>query len=108
MYQERIVLSSNDILEKEFKVDTRGFRLQEVDAFLDIIIRDYVEFEKIISECATEKKALIEEITNLKAENRNLKCGADTAKATSDKEVTSVDLMRRISNIEKLIYGDKE
>ena len=31
MYQDRIVLSSRDILEKEFKIDTRGYRPQEVD-----------------------------------------------------------------------------
>ena len=44
MYQERILLSSNDILDKEFKVDTRGYRPQEVDKYLDVIIRDYDEF----------------------------------------------------------------
>ena len=34
MYQDRILLTGKDILEKEFKVDTRGYRPQEVDKFL--------------------------------------------------------------------------
>ena len=29
MYRDRIVLTSRDILEKEFKIDTRGYRPQE-------------------------------------------------------------------------------
>ena len=50
MYQERFNLSPKDILEKEFKIDTRGYRLKEVDQDLDLIIGDYEEFFKIIKE----------------------------------------------------------
>ena len=50
MYQDRILLTSKDILEKEFKIDTRGYRPQEVDKYLDTIIRDYEEWQKIIKE----------------------------------------------------------
>ena len=38
MCQDRIMLTTKDLLEKEFKVDTRGYRPQEVDKFLDIVI----------------------------------------------------------------------
>ena len=44
MYQDRFMLTSQDILDKEFKIDTRGYRPQEVDKYLDVIIRDYNEF----------------------------------------------------------------
>ena len=44
MYQNKITLKPQDILEKEFKIDTRGYRLKEVDQFLDIIIGDYEQF----------------------------------------------------------------
>ena len=43
MYNERFYLSTQDILDKEFKIDARGYRLQEVDKFLDTIIGDYNE-----------------------------------------------------------------
>ena len=42
---DKITLTANDILEKEFKIDARGYRLQEVDKFLDIIIKDYTEYD---------------------------------------------------------------
>ncbi len=61
MYQDRILLTGKDILEKEFKIDTRGYRPQEVDKFLDVIIRDYEEFFTIIKEIENEKKDLIED-----------------------------------------------
>lgn len=38
MIEEKILLTTNDILEKEFKIDARGYRPQEVDKFLDIVI----------------------------------------------------------------------
>ena len=58
MYQERILLTVKDILEKEFKIDTRGYRPQEVDKFLDIIIRDYEEMTSIIKELEKDKLIL--------------------------------------------------
>ena len=39
MYNDRITLTMQDILEKEFKIDARGYRPQEVDKFLDVIIK---------------------------------------------------------------------
>ena len=60
MYQERILLTSKDILEKQFKIDTRGYRPQEVDKFLDVVIRDYEEYTSILKEQENERKDLIE------------------------------------------------
>ena len=45
----RISLSTKDILQKQFKRSFRGFDIEEVDAFLDLIIRDYDTFQKEIS-----------------------------------------------------------
>ena len=49
MYQNKITLMPQDILEKDFKIDTRGYRLKEVDQFLDVIIEDYEKFLEIIN-----------------------------------------------------------
>ena len=48
MNNDKIALTMQDILEKDFKIDTRGYRMQEVDEFLDTIIRDYNEYNSII------------------------------------------------------------
>lgn len=106
MYQERILLTGKDILEKEFKIDTRGYRPQEVDKFLDAIIRDYEEFSTIIKEIEEDKKVLIEENIKLKQDVRNLKTKIELLKENvGDESVSSADVLRRISRLEKIIYG---
>ena len=106
MYQERILLTVKDILEKNFKIDTRGFRPQEVDKFLDIVIRDYEEWANIVNELEAEKNDLLNDNMRLKQEIRLLKTKLDVA-STSETNVGSsnADVLRRLSNLEKIIYG---
>lgn len=106
MYQERLILNSNDIYEKEFKVDTRGYHPQEVDKYLDIIIKDYDEMSKIIVEFEKEKKQLLEDNISLKKEIRNLKTKLDVLTENEGNcNVSNSDILRRISKLEKIIYG---
>ena len=51
-----------------------------------------------------EIKRLEDENSKLKAENRNLKASLDIA--GSNKGVTNVDLLKRISDLEKVVYGE--
>lgn len=107
MYQGHIELTKQDILEKEFKIDARGYRLQEVDKFLDIIIRDYNEYDNIISNLEKEKRQLVSENQELKQEVRNLKSSIDALKI-DEKEITNVDIIRRISQLEKIVLGKEQ
>ena len=104
MYHYRITLGSHDILNKDFKIDARGYNLQEVDKFLDIIIKDYNEYNSIIREIATTNNRLSTENESLKEEIRNLKSSIEALKH-SEKVVTNVDLIRRVSQLEKIIFG---
>ena len=104
MFSDRIALSSAEIFEKEFKIDARGYRLQEVDKFLDVVIHDYNEFNSIIKELAIKNNKLLEENEDLKTEIRNLKSDMEAVKY-SEKEITNVDLIRRVSQLEKIILG---
>ena len=104
---DRITLTKQDILEKEFKIDARGYRPQEVDKFLDIIIKDYNEYNNIIRNLEKEKRALALENQNLKNEARNLRSSIEAARI-GEKEITNVDLLRRISQLEKIILGKSE
>ncbi len=108
MYQDQLNLTPNDILEKEFKIDTRGYRLKEVDQFLDIVISDYVQYNKMLKAAEKEKEELLEEIMHLKQEIRNLKMSIEIAKSGDSKEVTNVDVMRRLSQLEKIVYGKED
>ena len=105
MYRDRIVLTSRDILEKEFKIDTRGYRPQEVDRFLDMIIKDYEEMNAIIRELEREKKQLVEDNISLKQDVRNLKTKIEVLAESDGGNITNADMLRRISKLEKIIYG---
>lgn len=107
MYQDRIYLTTKDIYEKQFNVDTKGYRPQEVDKYLDAVIRDYEEYEKIIRELEVEKKEIIEDNIKLKQEIRRLRMQIEAIKegVSTDNNVNNSDLLRRISNLEKIIYG---
>ena len=108
MYQNKIMLSPRDILQKEVKIDTRGYRLKEVDQFLDTIISDYEQFLSIISNLEKEKADLMAEIVNLKQELRNTKLSVEVANnASNNGEVTNIDVIRRLSQLEKMVYGNK-
>ena len=108
MYQNKISLMPQDILKKEFKIDTRGYRLKEVDQFLDIIIDDYEQFLNMINTLEKEKADLMAEIMSLKQELRNSKLSMEVVKNNVDNsDVTNVDIMRRLSQLEKMVYGLK-
>ena len=108
MYQNKISLMPQDILKKEFKIDTRGYRLKEVDQFLDTIIGDYEEFLNIISTLEKEKADLMAEIMSLKQELRNSKLSMEVVKSNADNsDVTNVDIIKRLSQLEKMVYGLK-
>ncbi len=105
MYQNKIKLSPQEILEKSFKIDTRGYRLKEVDQFLDDIITDYEQFYRIINNIEQEKNDLIAENMRLKQELRNARMNVEIVKKSDSPEVTNVDIIRRLSRLEKMVYG---
>ena len=105
MYQDRFMLTSQDILDKEFKIDTRGYRPQEVDKYLDIIIRDYDEFNTCINDLEENNKTLKEENLRLKQQVRNLTMKLETIENNSNNGTNTADVLRRLSNLEKIIYG---
>ena len=105
MYSENISLTPQDILDKEFKIDTRGYRPQEVDKFLDLVINDYNEFITEIKNLKKERDFLNDENNKLKNELRRLKANIEAAEGSSQSNnVSNVDLLRRLSQLEKVVY----
>ncbi len=106
MYQNKITLTPQEILEKDFKIDTRGYRLKEVDQFLDVIIGDYEQFFAIIDSLEKEKAELLREIMTLKQDLRNAKVNVEIARNSTDTaEFNNLDILRRLSQLEKEVYG---
>ena len=110
MYNEKLFLTPQEIYNKEFKVDAEGYRPKEVDQFLDMVIRDYTEFTSIIKKLQIENRELVSDNNKLKTEVRRLKAIIETAQdgSTSKSSFNNVDLLKRISNLEKAVYGKEE
>jgi len=110
VYNERIYLTPQDVLEKEFKIDARGYRPQEVDKFLDMVIRDYTEYNSIIKRFEKEIKDLTEDNNKLKKEIRYLNEQLEIQESSeqTNHNVTNVDLLKRISQLEKVVFGKVE
>ena len=92
-----IKLTSKDILEKEFKKSVKGYNIDQVDQFLDQIMEDYDNFERVINELRAENERLKNELSG-------------SAKRTSPQPSTSnmnYDILKRLANLEKAVFGDK-
>jgi len=104
MYEGKRYLTANEIYKKDFKMDARGYRPQEVDNFLDMVIKDYEDFESTTDKLLSELKSLELENSKLKAEIRNLQASLDIA--GSNKGVTNVDLLKRNGYINVVTIRD--
>ena len=105
MHNEKFYLTTQDILDKEFKIDARGYRPQEVDKFLDMIMSDYTEFMNLIKKLEKENRILTEENNRIKMEYRKLRDNIESASEGTTGTGNNLDLLRRLSNLEKIVYG---
>ena len=95
--QMDVKLNSKVILEKEFSKGFKGYNSDEVDQFLDEIIQDYDVFEKIVEKLQEENLRLKEELENVPKKQ--------IAPQTSGS--TNFDILKRLSNLEKHVFGSK-
>ena len=101
----RISLSTKDILQKQFKRSFRGFDIEEVDAFLDLIIRDYDTFKKEIIFLQAENERLLTKVDELSRQATVSKVNRTSNVSSSG--VTNFDILKRLSNLEKHVFDSK-
>ncbi len=105
--KNEVVLTPETLLNWDFKIDARGYRPQEVDKALDIVISDYKAYDRKVKALEERIALLNEEILDLKHQLRSANEREEIYKS-SDKEITNLDILKRVSNLEKIIYGKKE
>lgn len=98
MQIDKVKLTAKDILEKEFKTAMRGYKPEDVDKFLDVVIKDY--------------EILQQEIEELQQENVRLKKQLEEAVRRPSVQqpsagTTNFDILKRLSNLEKHVFGSK-
>ncbi|WP_096188905.1 cell division regulator GpsB [Evansella halocellulosilytica] len=107
MGQKRISrLTQKEILEKDFKTGIRGYNQDEVDQFLDTIIKDYDAFENRIEWLEKEVERLKKETATL-SEHTKRHQPQTQPQPQSQAGNTNYDILRRLSNLEKHVFGSK-
>ncbi|MBU5364764.1 cell division regulator GpsB [Enterococcus devriesei] len=100
-----VIYTPNDILEQEFKTKMRGYDPIEVDEFLDNVIKDYEAYNKEILTLKEENdrlKAKVEQLSKAQPTATRVKEAAPKSSA-----VTNFDILKRLSNLEREVFGKK-
>jgi DivIVA domain-containing protein len=94
MLSDKIRLTAKEILEKDFKASLRGYNHDQVDQFLDLVIKDYETFHQ--------------EYEKLEQENLRLKKQfEEQQRKTTPAGNMNYDILKRLSNLEKHVFGSK-
>lgn len=100
MLSDKFKLTAKDILEKEFKTAMRGYKQEDVDKYLDYIIKDYEAFHQEIDELQQENLRLKKQLENESSRRQNTQPQAAVG-------TTNFDILKRLSNLEKHVFGSK-
>lgn len=101
----KLTYSARDILQKEFKTKVRGYDSIEVDEFLDNVIKDYEAYNQELLALKEENHRLVNKVDQLTQNQATLSRMKQEAPKTT--AVTNFDILKRLSNLEKEVFGSK-
>ncbi|KRN25480.1 cell division protein GpsB [Lacticaseibacillus camelliae DSM 22697 = JCM 13995] len=102
-----VQLDPKAILDKNFKKVMRGDDPDEVDEFLDQIIKDYENYNAELDRQSEENARLRSRVDEL---TKQLSVSKNVAAATPQQPnatATNYDILKRLSNLERHVFGSK-
>ncbi|MFA6667472.1 MAG: DivIVA domain-containing protein [Bacilli bacterium] len=105
----KLLLSSKDVLNKQFTKNVKGYDPLEVDTFLDLVLKDYKVIDNVVIN-------LNQKINDLKKENLELTNEMDSMKSQATKKskqtfvvndysrLDNLELLKKISAYENKLY----
>ena len=102
-----LVYSPKDILQQEFKTKMRGYDPIEVDEFLDNIIKDYETYSKELLALQEENDRLSAKVAQLSKTQGAAQTRGQQPEAPKSAAVTNFDILKRLSNLEREVFGKK-
>ena len=106
--EKRVNLNIQEILDKEFHVDIKGYNANEVDAFLDLVIADYQSYDEMNTIARENLKKYEEENRKLRLRIRELELQLSSKDAVANAPVDHLDILKRLSRLEKAVFKDQE
>jgi DivIVA domain-containing protein len=101
----KLELTSKAICNKKFIKDVKGYNPDEVDAFLDQVIQDYVTFSQYKKESEAMKEGLAKQIQALQKDKNTLEGEKQTLYSQKRQlEIDNASLHNRLDGIKP---GDK-
>ena len=111
--EKKLTLSSDEILNKEFSLQYKGYVPQEVDSFLDEVLKNYKIIEDIKEYYETQNKALqkTNSILRNKVDELETKLEMEKNKNNSYEKVdnnSNLDLIKKIAKLESELFQTKQ
>lgn len=104
---EKLNLSLDDIENKVFSVDFKGYSSYDVDVFLDDVMEDIETYQSEIKRLNNLSKHYENIISELSQENQHLKAKIASSEALSPTQPSTLDLIRRVSRLEEIVLKHK-
>lgn len=102
--EKRFKLTVEDVLEKQFNIDFKGYSSGEVDEFLDLVIADYQQYNKIIEELGDHLQEYEKQINTLKAKVVELEGKQGAVSVEGSIASSNVDILKRLSRLENEVF----
>lgn len=111
--QKKLTLSSDDIVNKEFSLQYKGYVPQEVDTFLDEVIKNYEVIEEIRDYYETQNKALQKTNSILRAKIDDLETSLEIEKNKNNSldkvdNSSNLDLIKKIAKLESELFQTRQ
>ncbi|WP_125703405.1 cell division regulator GpsB [Lacticaseibacillus daqingensis] len=100
-------LDAKTILEKSFKTKVRGYDADEVDEFLDLVIKDYEAYNAELDRLNEENARLRSRVDELTKQLSVSKSVAAATPSQPSASATNYDILKRLSNLERHVFGSK-
>ena len=102
-----IIFTAKDIFDQDFKREVRGYSKDEVNEFLDDVIKDYETYAALVKELCEENARLREELAQKAQETPQTSPIASTATQEFPQVTTATnfDILKRLNRLEKEVFG---
>ncbi|MBF0778438.1 cell division regulator GpsB [Streptococcus cuniculi] len=100
-----IKFTTKDIFEQDFKIGFRGYDPDEVNDFLDEIMKDYDAYDAIIKELKGEIARLKAQLANVPRAAAASVEDSETLRTERASSASNFDILRRLNRLEKEVFG---
>ena len=106
--EKRFKLKVEDVLNKQFNIDFKGYSSVEVDEFLDLVINDYQEYDAMIENLGERLLEYEKQIAAMKAKIIELEGKQGAVQEESAAANGNVDILKRLTRLENAVFASKK